>query len=242
MARKKSYLPKADGQLVNWLNNLSSKIGGYAAKYGITPGEVSYIQAAALYFAYWFGVLDMVKANIQKLTKWKNEIRDGLKAGGSPAVTPTDISFTSPPAVAHGVLPFVRSIVNRIKAHQSYSDTDGEDLKIVGADDDTELSQLKPIFEIKLNQGQPELVWEKGITSGVKIHVNRNLAGTPVPPPSLETFQFLAIDTQPNYIDTFPLPPFGQSVVWAYVMVYMMGDEEVGEWSDPVLVTVKGNT
>lgn len=245
MARKKFYLPTEDGKLVTWLQNLSGKIGTYAAKYGITTGEQAYIAAALLYFNYWFTALDMLKASVKNLTKFKNEIRDGLKAGGSPSVAPADILFpTPPPAVDHGILPFIRSIVNRIKGHQSYTTADGDQLKIEGAEQEGALGNLKPVFTIEMNLGRPELVWSKGITSGVKIHVNRSLGNSPVPTPnpSLDTFQFLATDTQPNYIDTFPLPAFGQSVVWAYVMVYMMGDEEVGEWSEPVLVTVKGNT
>lgn len=55
-----------------------------------------------------------------------------------------------------------------------------------------------------------------------------------------ELFTFLATDTQPDYLDNTPLPPFGQTVVWAYTMTYLINDEEVGEWSDIVFVTVTG--
>lgn len=243
MSRKKFYLPTEDGKLVVWLQNLSSKIGTYASKYGITAGEQAYIAAALLYFKFWFDSLDALKASVKSLTKFKNEIRDGLTAGGSPSVAPADILFTTPPpTVAHGILPFVRSIVNRIKGHQSYTIGDGEQLKIEGAELDGAVGDLKPVFTIKLTQGHPELVWDKNIATGVKINVNRNVNGGPgpLPLPTSSAFQFLALDTHPNYIDTYQLPDITHSEVWAYAMIYMMGDEEIGEWSDIVFVTVTG--
>ena len=50
--------------------------------------------------------------------------------------------------------------------------------------------------------------------------------------------KFLAIDTQPNYLDNSPLPPVGTSAIWKYKAVYILHDEEVGEYSDEVSITV----
>ncbi len=126
---KKYYLPKEDAKLALWLQNLSTKIAAYAAKYGITAAEVAFIQQAAAYFAFWLNALNQLNAAMQNLTGFKNEIRDGVKAGGSPSVTPADILFGVPPAaVPHGILAAIRSIVGRIKKHQSYTTADGEQL------------------------------------------------------------------------------------------------------------------
>jgi hypothetical protein len=64
----------------------------------------------------------------------------------------------------------------------------------------------------------------------------------PVPPVPVnpDEFVFPAIDTQPDYLDTTPLPAFGNTATWIYIMIYMIADEEVGQWSDPVIVTVVG--
>ena len=240
---KKSYLPREDSKLVTWLQNLSSKIGTYATKYGISAAEVTLIQNAAAFFIFWYNALDQLKASTQNLTAFKNEIRDGVPAGGSASVTPTDILFGTPPtAVPPGILITIRSIVARIKKHTSYTNADGADLKIEGEDQTEDITNLKPEFKIVLQQGHPSLVWKKGFAEGVKIKVNRFMGNTPPPPmpPNQSDWQFLAIDTQPDYLDTAQLPPFGESVVWAYVMIYIIGDEEVGQWSDPVLVTVMG--
>ncbi len=118
-------------------------------------------------------------------------------------------------------------------------------LQIEGDEQVIDPSTLKPVFKIELEQGHPNLIWKKGIATAVKIKVYRG-NGSPTPPtpgnptPPGFVFEFLAIDTQPDYLDTYPLPNFGDSATWVYTMIYMIGDEEVGEWSEIVQVTVSG--
>lgn len=243
--KKKYYLPVEEIKLAEWLQNLASKIATYATKYGLTAAQVTFIQEAAAFFNYWFGAHAQLKASTESIRKYKREILNGVPAGGSASVAPANISFTPPAAVAPGVLKVIRGIVAAIKKNPAYTTTDGEDLKIEGAESDVDLNSLKPVFTIELQAGKPNLKWKKGIAGGVKIKVNRFIGPTPPPPmpgpgdPGGD-FKFLAIDTQPDYLDTTPLPPFGQSATWLYIMIYMIGDEEVGQWSDPVLVTVTG--
>ena len=242
---KKYYLPKEDAKLVEWLQNLSAKISIYAAKYGISAAEIAFIQNAAAYFIFWFNALSQLNGAVQKVTAFKNQIRDGVKAGGSQGVTPVDILFGTPPtAVPPGILPTIRTIVARIKKNQAYSKSDGEDLKIEGDEQTEDINTLKPAFKIELKAGHPNLIWKKGISQGVKIkQATLQIGQTPTPEAMAENkdfFTFLATDTQPDYLDNTPLPPFGQTVVWAYTMVYLLNDEEVGEWSDIVFVTVTG--
>jgi hypothetical protein len=50
----------------------------------------------------------------------------------------------------------------------------------------------------------------------------------------------LAIDTVPDYLDTYPLPAPGQTALWRYKAIYRIGDEQVGQWSDVVSQAVTG--
>ena len=246
MARKKYYLPSEDAKLSVWFQNLSSKIGAYASKYGLTPAEVTFIQNAAAYFLFWFTALSQLKAAVQKVSAFKREILHGVKPGGSPSVVPADILFgTVPTAVNPGILGFTRSIIGRIKKHQAYTVADGEDLKIEGDESTEDIHALKPIFKIEKEGGHPNLIWSKGISQGVKIKVARTAPG-PMPPPPMGSpgpvnFQFLAIDTQPDYLDSTPLPAYGQTEVWSYCMIYILNDEEIGDWSEIQSVLVTGN-
>lgn len=244
---KKYYLPFQDGQKVEWFQHLSSKIDTYSAKYGLSLAEVNFIKAAALYLTFWYDQVLAIKATGKKITGFKNEILNGFPAGGSPSVTPADISFAgAPPAVPHGIIRKVTSIVNRIKKHSDYTTNDGDDMKIEGAEpEDIDIDMLKPVFKIELNNGHPEIIWTKGgIATAIRIDVQRstNIAPpSPVPVPNPDDlYRFQAIDTVPNYIDNTPLPGFRQAQVWTYRIKYMIDDVEVGLWSDPVSITVTG--
>ncbi|MBI3414312.1 MAG: hypothetical protein HY043_03165 [Verrucomicrobia bacterium] len=54
------------------------------------------------------------------------------------------------------------------------------------------------------------------------------------------TFAFLAFDTEPDYLDTAPLPAPGARAVWKCKAIYRLHDEQVGQWSDVVSVSVMG--
>jgi len=52
-------------------------------------------------------------------------------------------------------------------------------------------------------------------------------------------FVFLVINTEPN-TTTLPAPAPGTDAVWNYKAIYRFHDEQVGQWSDVVSVTVGG--
>jgi hypothetical protein len=48
----------------------------------------------------------------------------------------------------------------------------------------------------------------------------------------------LTIDTTPNYVDTHEFPT--AKAIWTYKAIYRADDAQVGQWSQPVSVTVGG--
>jgi hypothetical protein len=242
---KKYYLPEQDGQRVEWFQHLAATIDTYKVKYGLTVAEVDFIKAAALYLDFWYNrVLDM-KAWSKKVTGFKNEILNGFPAGGGPSVTPADISFAgAPPAVVHGVIRKVTSIVNRIKKHSDYTTNDGDEMKIEGAEPElVDIDTVKPVVTGRISNGLPELVWTReGFATAIRVDVLHSSESEPPLPGPIpeESFKFLGIDTVPNFIDTTPLPPFRKAEIWIYRVRYMIDDVEVGLWSDPVFITVTG--
>lgn len=97
---KKYYLPKEDAKLVEWLQNLPPK-SAFMLLVTCRP-EVAFIQNAAAYFIFWFNALSQLNGAVQKVTAFKNQLRDGVKAGGSQGVTPVDILFGTPPTAVPG--------------------------------------------------------------------------------------------------------------------------------------------
>ena len=65
---------------------------------------------------------------------------------------------------------------------------------------------MKPILNLTLQAGHPNVGWSKSGMDGIEIWVDRDTG----------TFAFLTIDTVPDYLDTFALPAAGASAVWRY--------------------------
>jgi hypothetical protein len=76
----------------------------------------------------------------------------------------------------------------------------------------------------------PSIGWTKQGMDGLEILVDRGTGA----------FAFLALDTIPDYLDTAPLPAPGTSAVWKYKATYRLADEQVGQWSDVVGISVMG--
>lgn len=248
---KKPYLPDGDAAMNSWLANFSNKLAGYAAKYNLTPMETADMAASALVFAFWLNYQTQYKEYMTKLTAYKNELRDGVPAGGSPSVEPTvPMMGMVPPAVAPGIFKRAASIANRIKINTGYTVADGSDLGLEGAEVVID-PNIKPVIKTNMVAGgHPELQWKKGTgTDGIHFFVKRPASttvpgpGSPVPPgggASPAGFIFLASDTEPHYTDTAALPALGQSEVWTYKAIYFSNGSEFGQWSDEVKITVTG--
>jgi len=227
---KKSFLPRTDLDKQIWLQNLAAKIALYASKYNLSAADIAKLKAAALYFAYWLDYQNQFNEYTKKITAYKNELRDGVPAGAEPSTEPVaPLVEPPPPAAAPGIFVFAASIGNIIKKNTAYTVADGNDLGIEGAEITIDLQSKKPVITIRLvDGGKPELVWQKSGMDGIEIFVDRGDG----------RWQFLAIDTYPNYIDTTPLSDTVSSAVWNYKCIYRYDDAQTGQWSDVATVTV----
>ncbi|MDB6025987.1 MAG: hypothetical protein JWM68_2210 [Verrucomicrobiales bacterium] len=89
---------------------------------------------------------------------------------------------------------------------------------------------MKPILTVEMQAGRPVVLWKKQGMDGVEIWVDRSDG---------KGFVFLATDTQPDYIDTAPLPA-ARSALWKYKAIYLQAGERVGQWSDVVSIALAG--
>ncbi len=227
---KEYYLPSNDEERATWLNNFATKLPNFSGKYGILPEEVIDMQQSAVYFDALIKYKNQVYAYQNAVTDFKNAIRNGLSAGSTlqPLTQPM---MMLPTPVEPGVFARAKAIVNRIKANRNYSEADGSDLGIIGAEVTTDINAVKPVISLRLiGGGHPEIVWTRQGMGALEIQKMG----------SDGKWYLLAIDTVPNYTDTEPLPSAGQSAVWQYRAIYRLKDERVGQWSDVVAITVAG--
>lgn len=230
MARE-YYLPYSDEDRVIWLKNFANKLPQYAGKYSITAEEVADMMSSAQFFSDLIDYKNQMTAYLAGVTNYKNAMRNGLKAGATlePLMPPAPL-MAAP--VEPGIFGRATALVNRIKAHRNYSQADGENLGIIGAElSPIDTNTIKPTIILRLiGGGHPEIVWTRQGMTALEI---QKLG-------SDGKWYFLAMDTVPNYTDMEALPSSGQSVVWQYRAIYRLKDERVGVWSDVVSVTVTG--
>lgn len=226
---KNYYLPADDSGKADLLEHFAAKLPQYAKILEISAADLASAQADAAAFRNTLQGQQRAQANAQQWTALKNLLRDGgTGSAAPPAAAPTPPSV---PEVPPGVIPRFTAQATRIKNHKNYTPAIGQDLGIVGAEQTVDPSAWKPVLGIKTQAGRPTVAWTKGGADALEIWVDRGDG---------PGFAFLAIDLKPDYPDSFPLPAPGTSALWKYRAIYRLGDDQVGQWSDVISVTVGG--
>jgi len=123
-----------------------------------------------------------------------------------------------------------RAIVRRIKAGINYTKSTGELLRIEGSEEKTDMTAMKPnLTASDLGGGRIQLAYTKYKTNGVNIYSKRE---------GEDDFSFLARSTVSPYVDSRPGATPGKAETRKYKAVYVLGDDETGQFSDQVNVAV----
>ena len=122
-----------------------------------------------------------------------------------------------------------RTLAKRLKLHSAYNAGFGQQLGIEGSEATVDLTAAKPQLEGAAKpHGEVELTFNKSKSDGVNIYGQRDGdAG----------FVFLARDTSSPYIDNRPCLVAGKPELRRYKAIYILDDQEVGQFSDEVPVT-----
>ncbi|MBI3417211.1 MAG: hypothetical protein HY043_18120 [Verrucomicrobia bacterium] len=223
---KAYFIPPDDLKKCALLSNFAAKLPAHAPLVGVTPAEVAAVQADNLMFAYACDATNQFKQCAQEWVAFKNALRNGSAVGNLP-VAP---ALAGPPApVPTDIFGRNSALGSRLKKHAAYTDAMGQDLGLIGAEQTTDLVNLKPTLKVQMQAGHPNILWTKQGMDGLEIWVDRG-----------NGFAFLAIDTVPDYLDTAALPAAGARAVWKYKAIYRLHDEQVGQWSDVASVSVMG--
>lgn len=227
------FLPKDEAGQQNWMNNFSAKLPNYATTLGITAATVTQTTNDAKNLSSLLQTVENFKQYGIGLTAYKNILKYGNPEGqaiGTLAAAPAAPVFT---ALQGDVLGRVSKLVAIIKTSANYTEAIGQDLGIIASSGNVSRAAenlLKPLLKVELIGGSPNIIWKKGQTDGIKIMADHGTGN----------FTFLAMDTRPDFLDKTPLPPMGQAQLWRYMARYFKNDEEIGDWSDLVQVTVTG--
>jgi hypothetical protein len=121
-----------------------------------------------------------------------------------------------------------RAMVRRIKAAPGYTVALGELLGIIGPEDSTDLSTAKPTLQgADKRGGRVEVGFNLLTSEGVNIYSQRD---------GDTDFKFLSRDTCSPYLDTRPLLVAGKPELRQYRAIFVVGDQEVSQFSDDLTV------
>ncbi len=224
---KSYYLPKDDAGKATLFAHFRDSIAGYSATFGLTTADLAAQAADAAYFGWLVAQAEAARGYSQAITAWRDSLRDG-DAPVSPQA-PVPPASAPPAAVPTGIVPRFTALVKSIKSHPAYTEAIGEALRIEGPespDTDTETAQ-PDLAGARVVADGVRIPWRKGAFDGIRIEVDRG---------DSKGWQFLAIDTRPDYSDTEPFPAAG--AVWKYRAIYLLDDQKVGQWSAAVSVRV----
>ena len=232
---KAHYLPPGDLAKVSWIKNLANKTPIYATVLDITLAEQTSIDDDAAMYEYIVMTMHPAyKTKVQDITSFKNIMRDGPLGTPAPPIPVAPTLPAAPTAVEPGIFQRVAKFVQRLKSHPNYTENIGEDLGIIGDEMTFEQSELKPELKGDLDANRPKIIWQKGpFADSIDLYVDRQLN---------DNYEYLTNDSEPDYIDTYPFPQDVASVVYRYKGIYRIGDEQVGQFSDPITITVTKQT
>lgn len=245
-----SFIPRTKEQRRTWAGNFIPKLvsGGYDTKYNIEAATVTSLQQGLAWIEWSFNNITGLRAKSQSLTEFQDQLMNGKGASGALGV-PTAFTYTAmpnngatPPVTITpmaNIIGLAASVAKQIKAAANYSVADGEDLGIEGP----AAPELPPVESTApdlsksrmASGGGVELVWKKDMFDGIRIEVDRGGTGGS----GSSGWVFLALDTQPNYIDTV-MPAPGTVAVFKYRAIYVLDDQPYGQWSQVLEMTVRG--
>jgi hypothetical protein len=229
---KGDYVKPGEREFSNQLIQFKMAIPGYATLLGVTGAQMTAQAADADRYKWELDVADMCSQCSQAWTAWKSITRKG---GSFPATgAPVDMDWPAPepPAVAPGVEARFRALCQHVLTNPNMNPAIAEALGIAAPElTGPDFATFKPVFKLKVSAGGVVVGWSwQGFgpfLDSCEIHVDRGDG---------QGFKFLTIDTTPGYTDTQPFP--AAPAKWTYKAVFRVGDDRVGQWSDPVSTNV----
>jgi len=227
-----TFIETKDEKFGTQLRIFCQKVDTHSATLGLNAAKVISIKKDSTFFDYTLDAANSFKTFAQSMNGYKFLLRKGRGDEVLPAFPAIPTLAVAPTLVAANVQKRFAEIIQDCVRSGNYTIGIGEDLGIEKPETvfDPQLGQ--PEFEIELNSGgRPNLLWPKGKFQGIEIWKDSDGTG----------FKFLDKDFNPDYLDKSALPAAGTSAVWKYKMIYLFQDEQVGNWSEEVVITVYGN-
>lgn len=223
-----AYMPNDDMGKVQLLEHVAAILPKYQDILGISDADIATLKSDAVCMRRLLTRHHQIQSYAHNNTALKNHMRDGGAGNADWSKPPEYGDFD---LVAPGIIPRLSMLVAAIKANKNYTEAIGKDLQLIGAEIVKDPLNWKPVLSNKSSAGHPVIGWTKGQAAAIEIWADRSDGND---------FVFYTINTEPDTVDTTPLPPKGAGVNWKYKAIYRLHDEQVGQWSDVMSISVGG--
>lgn len=202
---KKDCIPKKDGDFLTQLKFLRDKSPNYQTELNISADDINTLTQDATLFDGKLSAFNDVDAAYSQAATDKQNTRAAVEGRE-------------------------RAIIRRFKSAPGYTEAIGQALKIIGSDDNTDMTTAKVDLTAILRAHGVELGFTKTKSDGVNLYTKRD---------GDADYVFLAHDTISPYVDNRQVLVAGKPEVRRYKAIYVVNDAETGYFSDEVVVTVQ---
>ncbi|MCX6208097.1 MAG: hypothetical protein NTZ59_01010 [Bacteroidetes bacterium] len=223
------FIETTDDGLLAQIDNFLLKAATYPSL-GLDATKQTNLRKDWTLMKYVVSANNIMDTNSTAFTTFKNVLRKGGTLGVLP---PIPVLAAAPPITSGGMEKRFRDLVQDAVRSTAMTDTIAQDLGIVAPASPTQesVNAGKPTYKITYSSGgYPLIIWKKGSYEGVEIHKSKDGVN----------FSKLDRDFKPDFIDKSDLPEPAKAEVWYYKLIYLINDEQVGQWSDVQSIAVNG--
>lgn len=224
------YIDRTEEGLQNQIDNFLLKAPKYPAL-NLDATKLADLRKDWTLMAYLLGSTVAVSTYSTSLTTFKNILRRGGDLGTLP---PTPVLAAAPPITKGGMEGRFRELVQDAVRSSAMTDAIAQDLGIVAPATNSSsktIDQAAPAFKLQYSSGgYPLIIWKKGSFQGVEIHKSKDGIN----------FSKLDKDFKPDFTDKSELPEPSKAELWFYKLIYLINDEQVGQWSAVQSISVHG--
>jgi hypothetical protein len=232
MAGNPDFYPQSRDARLAWHINVYDQLKnhGFAAKYGMPGPDLDAFEVIRDWYVYWVPVWHAEDAYSQQMTGYLNTIA-GNKDDVEPPSPPIYVApGAPPPEPAPGVEKFTRDWARDMKNSTIYAPADGEAMGIATPESEgVSINDLQPVFKAATREAfEIGVTFKKQGMNAVRFEY-RHIGGSWLPGGVLLN--------SPGAFTVAPATP-GEPEQIEVRAIFMLGNENVGQWSAivPVLV------
>ena len=155
MKKSVSWIQGTESAMLDQFDQFTIKIagGGYAAKYGLSPAQLTATRNDCLWLRYAITCTQQFEQEWRRRVMWKDQLKTGPSTSIAAQVPGVGSEFVAPAVapVPNGVLTRWRDLVGYIKNHMNYEKADGVDLGIEAVNQPAQT--MKPTARLRAENG-----------------------------------------------------------------------------------------